>query len=111
MRLYEGLGGGLQIRGVFDPHLVAHFNLLTTQQRTQQMAFRQPHDPYMRSSTHPGQLHNGHPRHPRRPEAGRQRDAELLSRAWMCCRCAYGGGEAENEDHQGRRSTTSHREA
>ena len=93
MRLYEGLGEGLQIKGSFDPWLVARFTLLTIPQRTQQMVLGQPHNPYMRSSTHSGRFHHRHSQHPRRSEAGRQTDSELLSRAWMCCRSAYGAGE------------------
>ena len=111
MRLYEESVEGSQIRGAFDPYLVAPFTSLTAPQRTQQVVFGQPHNPYMRSSTHSGQFHNRHSQHPRRSQAGRQADSELLSRAWMCCRSAYGAGEGEIEDHQGRRSRTSHCEA
>ena len=93
--------------GLLDSPLAAQYSLLTTPKRTQQMALRQPRNPYMRSSTHLGRFHNRHPRHSRRPEARKFGRPKILSRDRVCRCAAYRNGERKDEYHQGRRSRTS----
>ena len=67
----RGVGKRFADRGCVRTRILHSISLLTTPQRAQQMAFGQPHDPYMCSGTHPRRFYNRHSRYSRRPEVRR----------------------------------------